>query len=96
MNTVVQTRRSGLTLVFLGLLGVAFFWMTDPHLGPPGHPVADVHQHVDWRHVLFVLRGSPENPVDAASQARTGTFIGVAGSLGVLLSGLWLSTRRRA
>ena len=95
MSTALSTRRSGLTLVFLGLLGAAFFWMTDPYFGPIGHRVTDAHQTLDWRHVLFVLRGSPDNAVDAANQARIGTFVGLAGSLGVLFSGLWLMTRRK-
>jgi hypothetical protein len=95
MSMAMQTRRSGLTLLLLGLLGVAFFWLTDPHLGPTGHYVADVHRHVDWRHWLFILRGSPNNAVDAANQARIGTIVGIAGSVGVLIVGLWLVTRRR-
>ncbi len=93
MNTVVSTRRSGLTLLLLGLLGIAFFWLTDPHWGPTGNHLADVH---DWRHWLFVLRGSPDNAVDAANQARMGTIVGIVGSAGVLIVGLWLVTRRRA
>jgi hypothetical protein len=28
-----DTRRSGLSLVLAGLLGIAFFWMTDPRWG---------------------------------------------------------------
>ncbi len=90
------TRRSGLTLVLLGLVGIAFFWMTDPHFGPIGRTVADVHGGIDWHHWLFVLRGSPDNPVDAAHEALIGTLIGVAGSVGVLIVGFWLVTRRRA
>ena len=29
----MTTRRSGLTLVLLGLAGVGFFWLTDPRFG---------------------------------------------------------------
>jgi hypothetical protein len=29
------TRRSGLTLVLVGLAGIAFFWLTDPKWGLP-------------------------------------------------------------
>jgi hypothetical protein len=28
-----DTRRSGLSLVLVGLLGIAFFWLTDPRRG---------------------------------------------------------------
>jgi hypothetical protein len=28
-----DTRRSGLTLLFVGLAGIAFFWITDPRWG---------------------------------------------------------------
>ena len=34
MSLIRTTRRSGLTLVVLGLLGAAFFWATDPRYGP--------------------------------------------------------------
>jgi len=95
MSMVQATRRSGLALVFLGLAGLAFFWMTDPHFGPVGFPHANVHRHVDWQHWLFVLRGSPDNVVDAANQALVGTLIGLAGSAAVLLAGIWLASRRR-
>jgi hypothetical protein len=95
MSAALSTRRSGLTLVFLGMLGITFFWMTDPYFGPVGHRVAEASQRFDWRHLVFVLRGSPDNAVDAANQARIGTFVGLAGSLGVLLAGLWLMTRRK-
>ena len=30
MSLIRTTRRSGLTLLVLGLAGVAFFWLTDP------------------------------------------------------------------
>ena len=95
MSTALSTPRSGLTLVTLGMLGIAFFWMTDPYFGPEGHRMAAATQRFDWRHLLFVLRGSPDNAVDAANQARLGTCVGLAGSLGVLLTGLWLLTRRK-
>jgi hypothetical protein len=83
-----------LTLGFLGLLGLLFFWMTDPNFGPAGGHAADGRGRVDWRHWLFVLRGSPDNIVEAANQLRVSTIIGLAGSLAVLLVGLWLVTRR--
>jgi hypothetical protein len=94
MSMARATRRSGLTLGFLGLLGLAFFWLTDPHFGPIGRHAADAHARLDWRHWLFTLRGSPDNIVEAANQLRVSTIIGVAGSLAVLLVGLWLVTRR--
>ena len=96
MSMASATRRSGLTLALLGLIGMAFFWATDPHLGPTGNAVANVHAHADWRHWLFVLRGSPDNVVDASNQALAGTLVGIFGSVCVLLVGIWLLTRRRA
>lgn len=96
MSMASATRRSGFTLVLLGLVGVAFFWVTDPHFGPTGHRVLDMNRHFDWRHWLFVLRGSPDNAVDAANQALLGTLVGFAGSIGIWVVGAWLVTRRRA
>ena len=96
MSMASATRRSGLTLAVLGFMGIAFFWLTDPHFGPAGHAKVNVHRHIDWHHWLFVLRGSPDNAVDAANQALTGTLVGIAGSIGILIVGLWLVTRRRA
>jgi hypothetical protein len=95
MSMASATRRSGLTLALLGLLGVMFFWATDPHLGPTGRTVANWRGHADWRHWLFVLRGSPDNIVDASNQALAGTLVGIVGSVCVLLVGIWLLTRRR-
>jgi hypothetical protein len=86
-------RRSGFAFLLVGLLGVLFFWLTDPRFGPGMHRSAA--GHLDWRHWLFVLRGSPDNLVDAANQALVSTLVGVAGSLALLLIGLWLLTRRR-
>lgn len=96
MSMAAATRRSGLTLVILGIIGGAFFWMTDPRFGPLGHELTDAHRRVDWRHWLFVLRGSPDSAVDAANEAFVGTVIGIVGSVGILLVGCWLLTRRRA
>jgi hypothetical protein len=31
----MKSRRSGFSLVLIGLLGVAFFWLTDPKYGWP-------------------------------------------------------------
>ena len=94
MNVARATRRSGLAFLLIGLVGAAFFWATDPRFGPAVHRSAA--GHLDWRHWLFVLRGSPENVVDAANQALTSTVVGVAGSLALLLVGLWLLTRKSA
>ena len=92
MSLARSTRRSGLTLLLLGMLGAAFFWVSDPGHWPNARakPVG----HFDWQYWLFVLRGSPQNLVDAANQAHISTEVGVAGSLMLLLVGLWLVTRR--
>ena len=75
-----DTRRSGLSLVIAGILGVAFFWLTDPRWGWTG--AADA--------------ASAPTVIDAVRQASPGTFVGIAGSALVLLIGLWLMTRRVA
>ena len=86
------TRRSGAVLVVLGVLGGLYFWLTDPRFGPAGHakPVGAV----DVRYWLHVLRGSPENVVDAANTAWLVTLVGIAGSVTVLGIGVWLMRRR--
>jgi hypothetical protein len=93
MSMARANRRSGLAFLLVGVLGVLFFWVTDPRFGPNMHRSAA--GHLDWRHWLFVVRGSPDNLVDAANQALVSTIVGVAGSLALLFVGLWLLTRRR-
>jgi hypothetical protein len=86
------TRRSGLAFLLLGMLGMLFFWATDPRFGPEVHRSAV--GSMDWRYGLFLLRGSPENLVDAANQTWLSMVVGVAGCLALLLVGIWLLTRR--
>lgn len=69
-------RRSGFSLVLVGLLGVAFFWITDPRYGLA----------LQWSH--------GENPVDLANWHFLGTVVGVAGSMLVLMIGLYLLSRK--
>ncbi len=71
-------KRSGLLLIFCGVVGLAFFLLTDPkmfpaRIGPMG-----------WR----------DNLVDAVQDAQYGTAIGLAGSAVILGIGLWLVLRR--
>jgi hypothetical protein len=73
-----DTKRSGAGLLIVGLLGVAFFWVTDPSVGLV-NPAERAH-----------------TPVDAVHDARTGTYVGVAGSGVVLAIGLWLLMKRTA
>ena len=87
------TRRSGLALVLLGVLGTVFFWLTDPRFGPAARRAPE--GELDWRYWLFVLRGSPGNLPDAARDALLSTVIGVAGCVAVVLVGLWLVSRPR-
>jgi hypothetical protein len=94
MSMARATRRSGITLALLGVAGLAFFWVTDPYYGPASHRTADMARRVDWRHALFVLRGSPDNVVEAANQMTVSTAIGALGSVAVLGIGVWLVTRR--
>ena len=86
------TRKSGAVLVVLGVLGALYFWLTDPRFGPAGR--AKPAGAVDVRYWLHVLRGSPDNVVDAANTAWLVTLVGFAGSLTVLGIGLWLMRRR--
>ena len=92
MSLTRTTRRSGYTLVILGLLGAGFFWLTDPRHGPQVGRAAPVWY--DPRHWLAVLRGSPGNLLDAANESAVATYIGLAASALILLVGLWLMTRR--
>jgi hypothetical protein len=69
-------RRSGLSLVLIGMAAAAYFWITDPRYG-------------------MALRWSGgQNPIDLANQHFPGTVVGIAGSLMVLLIGVYLLTRR--
>ena len=99
------TRRSGYSLIILALIGVLYFWVTDPRYGPdtrakpayvwePLYRVFKTQVSVDPRHWIHVLRGSPDNPVDAAHTAQLSTFVGVAGCVVVLGIGGWLLSRR--
>ncbi len=69
-------RRSGYSLVVVGVLGIIFFWISDPR----------------WGLALHWSRG--ENPIDLANQQFPGTVVGLAGSLLVLLIGLYLLAKK--
>ncbi len=71
-------RQSGLLLMLLGLLGVAFFMVTDARLAPQWAT------HVGWS----------SNLVDAAADSLLGTVIGVIGSIAIMVVGGWLALRR--
>ena len=86
------TRRSGAVLVVLGVVGALYFWLTDPRFGPAAH--AKPTGAFDVRYWLHVLRGSPQNVVDAANAAWLVTLVGIAGSLTMLAIGIWLTRRR--
>ena len=96
MSMARSTRRSGAVFLLLGMLGGLFFWATDPRMGPEVHH--DAMGQFDWRHALYVVRGSPENVIDAANQTTISTFVGLAGSAALMIVGLWLVSRsqRRA
>ncbi|QOV91250.1 hypothetical protein [Humisphaera borealis] len=92
MSLVRTTRRSGLTLLVLGFVGAAFFWVTDPRIGPN---VSGKHGVYDPRSWVAAMRGKPANPIDAANDASVATFVGLAGSLSVLGIGMYLMSRRK-
>ena len=48
----------------------------------------------DPRYGWGLRSGATENVIDAANEALVGTFVGIAGSVVVLLIGLWLLSRR--
>lgn len=92
MSVARSTRRAGFTLLLLGVLGALFFWVSDPGHWPSAHRAPQ--GRFDWHYWLFLLRGSPQNLVDAANQAHVSTAVGVAGSVLILFVGMWLITRR--
>ncbi len=69
-----EIRKSGLNLALAGVLGVLFFWLTDPVWG--------------------VGPKKFDNAVDAMNEAWLGTVAGIAGSVVVLLIGVWIATRK--
>ena len=71
-------KRSGLILVILGLVVLTFFLATDPTVLP------------QWMEEV----GWPRNQVDAVTDARWGTGIGLVGSLAIVVTGLWLLVRK--
>lgn len=73
-----RMKRSGMMLVVAGLLVLVFFLATDAAIMPA------------WMEKL----GWGRNQVDAVTDSRWGTAIGVVGSLAVIVTGLWLLVRR--
>lgn len=71
-------RTGSLSLFALGLLGIAFFVVTDPRFG--------VGVRLDG--------DRQTNVIDAYHNAGTGTMVGVAGSGLAMLGGVWLAARR--
>ena len=93
MSLIRTTRRSGLTLIVLGLLGAAFFWATDPRYGPRVQRGLPAYDPRSW---VAAVRGGPAaNPIDAANDASVATVVGLLGSLAVLAVGLYLLSRRK-
>jgi len=80
----MKSRRSGLSLLIVGLIGGMFFCLTDP--------VAIVTIRAPLvRHHL--LTPDPYNLIDAFNEGRIGTIVGIAGSTVIFLIGLWLLRR---
>ena len=71
-------RKSAWTLAGVGLVGLLFFWLTDPTYG------------------LAASWLDQQRLIDTANELRVGTWIGIGGSLIVMLTGIWLGTRRMA
>ena len=92
MSMARSNRRTGLTFLLFGLLGALFFWITDPRFGPQVN--TQTNSRLDWHHWVFILRGSPDNIVDAANQALLSSVVGIAGCAALVLVGFWLLSRR--
>lgn len=92
MSLIRTTRRSGLTLLVVGLVGVAFFLVTDPRYGPTVKTGRPAYDPQSW---LAAARGNPANQIDAANEAIVATGVGVLGSGALLAVGLYLMSRRR-
>ena len=71
-------KRAGTALVVSGVLVLAFYLATDATVMPGWM------ERVGWG----------RNQVDAVADGRWGTVIGVAGSVAIIASGLWLLFRR--
>lgn len=71
-------RQSGLLLLAGGIAGIAFFLATDPRVMP------------QWASRV----GWSANVVDATREAITGTVLGLAGAVAILLIGVWLLIRK--
>jgi hypothetical protein len=92
MSMARSNRRNGLTFLLIGLLGALFFWISDPRFGPQAS--SHMSNRLDWHYWVFILRGSPDNVVDAANQALLSTAVGIAGCAALVLVGFWLLSRR--
>lgn len=88
-----EKRRSGLSLAFAGLLGMLFFWLTDPVWGLSGMGKATVAQKPAAESAVAPA-GPIINPIDARNEAIVGTTIGIGGSAVVLLFGVVIAMRR--
>ena len=71
-------RKSVWILAAVGLVGLLFFWLTDPTYGLAAN-------WLDQRRLI-----------DIANELSLGTWVGMSGSLIVMLVGIWLGTRRLA
>ncbi|HYE17641.1 MAG TPA: hypothetical protein VEA69_04310, partial [Tepidisphaeraceae bacterium] len=76
-----------------GLLGMLFFWLTDPvwgvgalRVGAADRPTTQPATPGEERLVV--------NPIDSRNEAIVGTTIGIGGSAVVLLFGLVIAMRR--
>lgn len=75
--------RASRLVIGCGLLGLLFFWVTDPTWGM-GRALMDI---VGTSQGMAVM--------DARRQAMPGTLVGLFGSAGVLMVGLLLLFRRQ-
>ena len=91
MSLTRTTRRSGLSLILLGVGCAVFFWLTDPHYGPIVGRGAGWFDPRSW---LSAMRGAPSNTIDAINEAAIATWVGWTGAAALLLVGFWLVARR--
>ena len=89
-----EKRKSGLSLAFAGLVGMLFFWLTDPVWGVGGLRVGAAERPATTQPVAAGDERAVVNPIDSRNEAIVGTTIGIGGCAVVLLFGLVIAVRR--
>ncbi|HSI32855.1 MAG: hypothetical protein ACAI43_15310 [Phycisphaerae bacterium] len=83
-----------MSLAFAGLLGMLFFWLTDPVWGVGGLRAGGGERPATTQPVAAGEERLVMNPIDSRNEAIVGTTIGIGGSAVILLFGLVIAMRR--